>query len=258
MSLSPVAASVAGTGSPPPPRLARLDRGDCLAHGGGQGRGGPALVGREIAIAARQREPVRLAHRGHAEDGIDMRAGEIEIARHGADDGELLEILLPEKRPVGLDLVEELGDHRRDPVEMSGSGGTAQPLAHPLYRYAGRETGGIHRLDARRPEQRDPFCLEHRRILGKLAGIGVEVLVRAELGGIDEDRGDDMVAMFARPADQREMPFVQRTHGRHQAHRSAVPPQRLERLSQHQERACRLHPFASADRLCANNGLYAP
>ena len=49
-----------------------------------------------------------------------MSIADVEVGDHPADDRELLEILLAEQRDVGPDLVEQLGDHRRDAVEMPG------------------------------------------------------------------------------------------------------------------------------------------
>jgi hypothetical protein len=51
---------------------------------------------------------------------------EIEIARHAADDRELLEILLAEDCDIGLHLIEQLGDDGRDAVEMAGPCGAVQ------------------------------------------------------------------------------------------------------------------------------------
>jgi hypothetical protein len=46
------------------------------------------------------------------------------------------------------------------------------------------------------------------------ARILVEILVRAELQAVDEDRGDHRVAVLARQAHQRQVALVQIAHGR--------------------------------------------
>jgi hypothetical protein len=45
------------------------------------------------------------------------------------------------------------------------------------------------------------------------AGIGVEILVRRELGGIDEDADHDRLGAAPRFAHQRQMAFMQGTQG---------------------------------------------
>ena len=77
--------------------LAAGDRGLGGAQGAREGERAAALVGREAHVAARQREPVGLAHgRQHGE--LD---GQVEVAHHAAQDGDLLGVLLAEERDVG-------------------------------------------------------------------------------------------------------------------------------------------------------------
>jgi hypothetical protein len=78
------------------------------------------LRGREILVAAAHGETIVLAHRGHADDGVGIGLRQIEIARHAADDGELLPVLLAEQRDIRPHLVEQLAHHRRHAIEMPG------------------------------------------------------------------------------------------------------------------------------------------
>ena len=55
-----------------------------------------------------------------------------------------------------------------------------------------------------------------RRVRRLLPRIAVEVLVRAELQRIDEDRRDDAVGAAPRLRDQRHVAGVERAHRRHQ------------------------------------------
>ena len=70
----------------------------------------------------------------------------------------------------------------------------------------------------RREQDVDAFALEPAAIRFERARIAVEVLVRPELQPVDEDAGDDAVAVRARDAHQREMALVQVAHRRHERH----------------------------------------
>jgi hypothetical protein len=74
-----------------------------------------------------------------------------------------------------------------------------------------------------RPEQVDALRFEQFGISRHLPRIGVEVLSRAELQGIDEDRDHHMRRPALRLAHQGEMAFVQCAHRRDQCHRSGQP-----------------------------------
>src|SRR5262249_52067329 len=93
--------------------------------GSGQQRTGErerdlALVGREIPVAAGDREPVRFADRGHGDDPYRY----IEIGHHRPDQGQLLVILLAEEREIGPGQMEELEHHGKDAVEVARAMGS--------------------------------------------------------------------------------------------------------------------------------------
>ena len=92
-----------------------------------------------------------------------------------ADHRELLEILLAEHGDVGPHRQQQLGDDRRDAVEMAGP-----RLAFPALRHAGdmdrgREAGRIDVVDAGQPQQIAPGLLEHARVLALLPRIALKV-----------------------------------------------------------------------------------
>src|SRR6185503_17752900 len=64
---------------------------------------------------------------------------------------------------------------------------------------------------------RASVALEQRHVLGLLSRVGGEVLVRAELGRIHEDRRDRSVGLTHGPLHERHVTGVQRTHRRDQA-----------------------------------------
>lgn len=91
----------------------------CLAGGEGDRdlRSHTARVGRQVSVAAAHREPIRLSHRGHADD-LDR---EVKGTRHGPHEDELLVVLLAEERDVRPCHVHELGDHCQHSGEVAGS-----------------------------------------------------------------------------------------------------------------------------------------
>ena len=101
---------------------------------------GSLAIGRaEVAVAAAQRQAVRLAHGRHRDD-LDRQ---IQVAHHLPDHGTLLEVLLAEEGHIRLHDVEQLGDHGGDPAEVPGPDGAAQRLGHGAGLDSGLEAGRI-------------------------------------------------------------------------------------------------------------------
>ncbi len=117
------------------------------------------LVGPEPDIAARQRQPVRLAHRGYRHH-LDI---DVQVGHHRLDHPELLGVLLTEVGAVGADHVQQFGHHGGDTGEVPGpTFGTLQRFdQRPVQRDGGGETGGVdlrhrgqeHQLHPGRPGQ---------------------------------------------------------------------------------------------------------
>jgi len=84
-----------------------------------------ALLGREVLVAARQREPVRVADRRHRDD-LDRY---VQVAHHPPDAGELLRVLLPEVGDVGCGEVQELEYDGDNPVEVARPAGPFEDVA---------------------------------------------------------------------------------------------------------------------------------
>ena len=82
---------------------------------------GVALLGREVRVAARHREPVGLPDERAAHD-LD---GEVEIGGHARDHRELLGVLAAEVRGARPGDREQLGHDRGDAVEVGRAGGAA-------------------------------------------------------------------------------------------------------------------------------------
>ena len=76
------------------------------------------LVGVEVAVAAGEREAVRLAL-GLGADDLDAEA---EVVDHPADQHQLLVVLLAEHGEVRADQPEQLGHHGEHTAEVAGPG----------------------------------------------------------------------------------------------------------------------------------------
>ena len=152
-----------------------------------------ALLGREIGVARGEREAVGIADGGRADD-LERK---IEVAHHLPDDAELLIVLLAEHGDVGRDLHEQLAHT------------VATPPKEVRTRVALKARRGALRDDARgkavrvhRPRSgiQAAYADRRRRELGEVARlvawVALEVLVRGELGRVDEDRDDDTPARW--------------------------------------------------------------
>ena len=107
---------------------------------------------------------------------------------------------------------------------MAGPGSPAEALADARDRDVARESGRVHDFDGRGPDEIDAFALQQGAIALELARIGVEILSRAELQRIHEDRDHDMRGAGPGLAHQCQMAFMKRAHGGDQRDRS-VPAQ---------------------------------
>lgn len=87
--------------------------------------------------------------------------------------------------------------------------------------------------------------LQHRLVAGEVTRITRQIFVRAELQGIDEDRGNDDVVVGARPAGKLHVADMQITHSGHEADRAAVQPVRRERRAQIRDGGKGLHRRSS-------------
>ena len=223
---------------------AALDRARRLAERARQHAGGAALLVREIGVARREGEAVRVPLRRHPDD-LDREA---EFPRHLPDDEELLVILLAEYGHVRLHLLEQARHHRRHAVEMAGPRGAIQHAAElaRAHRYLGpiRVHGG--RVGS--PQQGAARLVEHLRVARLAPRIGGKILIGSELGGIDEDRGDDVRRAPLRLGDEGHVAGVKGAHRRDERHRAAVGAQRRHRFAQRVDVTDRLHRLLASGR----------
>ena len=149
-----------------------------------------------------------VAHGGDADD-IDRL---VEVLDHLADDLELLVILLAEIGAVGADDVEQLGHDGGDAGKMAGSHFALELPAERDDVDRGLDPARIHVLDAGSEEDIDLALLQHGAVAGEVTRIFGEILVGAELQGIDEKRGHDHVVLRAGARDELHVTVMQVAH----------------------------------------------
>jgi len=138
----------------------------------------------------------------------------------------LLAVLLPEIGPGRLDEVEQGRHARGHATEVSGPRRALEHFPKPADVHARNRTVWVHLLDARQEGHIDAERFEHRQIGGLVARVFRVVLVRCELGGVDEDAHYDRLAFGARPSYEAGVAFMHGSHGWHEPDR---PRQRRSR-----------------------------
>ena len=110
-----------------------------------------------------------VAHDGTA----DQLDGEVEIAHHLPQHGELRRVLLSEVGAIRLHDVEELGDHGRDADEVAGTRNTIQPIGDGPWIHGSRGYAGamrIHLVRRGSEEEMRRQQLELGTVLGERCG----------------------------------------------------------------------------------------
>ena len=159
-----------------------------------------------------QGEPVVGAHR-FAGDDLDRQ---VELQDHSAHDLQLLAVLFPEYRDIGLDEIEQLQDDRAHAVEETGSECAVELVGDQRRLHTVGLGRRIHVVLVRREQDVDALALETCAVRVEAPRVAVEILVRTELQPIDEDARDDAVAVTARDAHQRQVALVEIAHRRHE------------------------------------------
>ena len=104
-------------------------------------------------------------------------------------------------------------DKRINRREMMRSLDGAKPFTEPGYPDFSGDPLGVHFGGARGVDQIDAQVCELLTVARHVAGIALEVLAGAELGGIDEDADDRAPAAPARCLDQRQLTGMKAAHG---------------------------------------------
>lgn len=187
------------------------------ANAGGIG----AVFLSELAVSGGEGEPIGFADGGVADD-FDR---DIEIAGHSTNEGELLEVLVPEDGEVGLKDVEELEDDGQDAIEVARSGGSAKVLRQERFGDEGGVIRGVETENLRDKGEIDAFFFAEGEVFLDRPGVVLEVPGAVELDGVDENGdgdGSGRSDLFAGCPDELEMTFVQCSHRGNEG-KGAVP-----------------------------------
>lgn len=181
------------------------------ANAGGIG----SMPGSELAVSGGEGQAIGFPDGGVSDD-FD---GDIEIADHAANEGKLLEVLVPEDGELGLKDVEELEHDGQDAIEVARPGGSAKVLREERFGDEGGVIGGIQAWDLRGEDEVHAFFFAESEIVIDRLGVVLEVLGAVELNGIDENRNGDGSGgsdFFTGCSDELEVSFVESSHGGHE------------------------------------------
>ncbi len=214
--------------------LARPQTLGAFLHGAVERRRHQPFLRRQIDIPRRHREAIALTH-GSRANHLDA---EVEVEGHPRHDPQLLEILFPKNCEVRPALREQLADHGGDSAEKMRPKAILQTCrCRPFGRYPGGKAVRVHGLDVRIPDQVDLLGGELGDISFPGSRVGTEILGWRELGGIDEDRDDNLCgATFCQP-NQRHVAVMEGSHGWHQRDGRPFQAQAIERAPQCRDRA---------------------
>ena len=153
--------------------------------------------------------------------GDDLN-GQVEVADHPANDGQLLRVLLAEVGRAGPDEVEQPRHYCGHAAEMARSRRALQSLAERTGVFRLPEAGDrFHLLHARDEDEVDADLLGDAEIPLLVARVGGEVLRVLELERVHEDRSDHEPPFLARATHQRDVAIVERPHRRNEPERKA-------------------------------------
>ena len=145
---------------------------------------------------------------------------------------DLLDVLLTEDRDVGLNDVEQLCDDGQDPREVPRPRRTVPSRGEGCRHHRDRATAAKNLVRLRGEKKIHAARFGETGIAIAIARIAREIFVRSELEWIHEQAHHDDLRALASAVDQREMPFVQRAHGRDERDSLPVAPWLVERDTQ--------------------------
>ena len=178
-----------------------------------QARCFPPLFGRQVLVAAGQRQSVFRAPRI---DGNNPH-GDVQIVRHALDDGQLLIIFFAEAGGIGLHDVEQLAHHGGHAAEMVRAELAAQfVLQVRRFDLVILPHARIKLLLARREQHAHAGIAQFGGIFFQRARILVEIFALPELQAVHKHAHHNVFGGGTRLGDQCQMACVQVAHGRHE------------------------------------------
>ena len=174
-----------------------------------------AFLRREVDIARRKGEPVRLPHRRRK---VEFHR-HVQVADHPLNDHALLKVLQTKNGHVRRGDVKKLQHHRADAAEMPRPRRAAERLRDALFIHPRGEIRRVHLRGLRVEDQIDPLALAEFPIGFERPGIAGEILLRPELRRVHKDAGHYRAAFarqLPRPLQKGCMAAVKRAHGGNQ------------------------------------------
>ena len=168
-----------------------------------------AFLRTEVGISGTLGKAICLTDNGAAHD-FNVQ---IQIQHHAFDDCQLLGIFLAEICPIGCDDVEQLGNHSADTAEVHRTAQTAQFLGEDIHVHEAAKALGVHFLRCGVENQIYTHGIAQCRIVFQITGVAGEILVGAELGGVNKDADDHTVILFPCTLHQAAVSFMKIAHG---------------------------------------------
>jgi hypothetical protein len=123
---------------------------------------------------------------------------QVQVGHQAADDEQLLDVLAPEVGDVGDHHAQQLDHDCRDAAEMPRSAHLALERLAQVCDLDGRgEARRIDLLGSRREQEIRAGGAGEARVAGLVARIALQTGELVELGGVDEQRDDDHLALLA-------------------------------------------------------------
>lgn len=142
--------------------------------------------------------------------------GDVQIANHPLDEGDLLKVLISKNSVGGLEKIEELQDNGEDSIEMTRAARTAQVFGEKRFGDEDRVIGMVEEFFFRSEGEIDSFLFAEREIGLQWSRILGQISDSIELNRVDEDRDRDSSSgadQLAGSTDQSQMSLVKRPHG---------------------------------------------
>ena len=184
-----------------------------------QDQGGLSFFRREVGVPGAQGQPVGLADEGQ----VTTSASRSRSAAIFPMIRTCWASFAPKKAQSGRDDIEKLEDDGRHTPEMPGPGLAAEPVLEAADFDVGPVAGGIDLRGVGIEEAVDARLLQVGRVFLEVPRVFLEVLVRPELGGIDEDADDGDIGPLFRFMDEAEVSLVEVAHGRDEPDPSSLP-----------------------------------
>src|SRR5215217_1203795 len=173
----------------------------------------------------------------------------------------LLVVFLTEVSAVRDSDIKELGYDSGDAPKVAGADCALQDLAELLDLDKGldkttfaRCRGTVHSLHRRGEQGVTTGFTQQPAVSVEWTLVPLQVIPRLELERIYKDRGEELVALLAGPADQREVPLMKRAHRRHKTDKTAFASPALRERAHSLRRVEELHAQQARLRLESRQG----